>query len=234
MSASWILHRLYSQDPSSLGFLRHLSSLIRHDEEEHFLTSLQGSELARLVDFLDGVRTLLFAFYPATKGVLQSLGAISTNHKISRQCLRKLQAICDQNSTLPSSYILSDEIATADDGPIAHGDNIELLEGSCGGRKVSIIRPRAFSDDDETHRKVCVRYNASLYCIHLRISAVLQTLFKGAVIWKSLRHPNIVPFVGVTTSPLQIVSEWMPNGTLTEFIQRNPGANRIGLVSPFL
>ena len=52
--------------------------------------------------------------------------------------------------------------------------------------------------------------------------------------WKQLRHPNIVPFVGVTTDPLQIVSEKMSNGTLTEFVNENPGANRISLVSPLL
>ena len=52
--------------------------------------------------------------------------------------------------------------------------------------------------------------------------------------WKRLNHPNIVPFVGVTTDPLQIVSEWMPNGTLTEFVGKHPGANRIDLVGPSL
>ena len=52
--------------------------------------------------------------------------------------------------------------------------------------------------------------------------------------WKRLRHPNIVPFIGVTTDPLQIVSEWMSNGTLTEFIEGNTGVNRISLVSPSL
>ena len=59
----------------------------------------------------------------------------------------------------------------------------------------------------------------------------LQLFFKEAIIWKRLRHPNIVPFIGVTTDPLQIVSEWMPNGVLTEFLERNPGTNRIRLVS---
>jgi len=49
---------------------------------------------------------------------------------------------------------------------------------------------------------------------------------------KSLGHPNIVPFIGVTTNSLQIVLEWMPNGTLTEFVEKNPSASRIGLVSP--
>ena len=52
--------------------------------------------------------------------------------------------------------------------------------------------------------------------------------------WKQLRHPNIVRFVGVTTDPLQIVLEKMSNGTLTEFVNENPGANRINLVSPLL
>ena len=48
--------------------------------------------------------------------------------------------------------------------------------------------------------------------------------------WKRLKHPNIVGFIGVTRRPLQFVSEWMPNGTLTEYLDENPGANRIGLV----
>jgi len=58
MSTSGILHRLYSLDPSSLDFSRHLYCLIRHDEREQYLTTLQGPELARLADFLDEVRTL--------------------------------------------------------------------------------------------------------------------------------------------------------------------------------
>ena len=49
--------------------------------------------------------------------------------------------------------------------------------------------------------------------------------------WKRLRHPNVVPFIGITTNPLQIVLERMPNRTLTEYVDKNPGVNRIGLVS---
>ena len=62
MSAPWNLHRLYSLNPSSLDFLRRLHSLIRHDEEEQYLSSLQGSQLALLVDFLDEVRAVPSAF----------------------------------------------------------------------------------------------------------------------------------------------------------------------------
>ena len=48
--------------------------------------------------------------------------------------------------------------------------------------------------------------------------------------WKRFKHPNIVPFIGVTWDPLQFVSEWMPNGTLTQYLGKNPEADRICLV----
>ena len=66
MSTSWILNRLYSLDPSSLDFLRRLRSLIRIDEKEQYLSSLQGSQLTRLVDFLDEVRIIPSTFYQFT------------------------------------------------------------------------------------------------------------------------------------------------------------------------
>ena len=49
--------------------------------------------------------------------------------------------------------------------------------------------------------------------------------------WKRLKHPNIVPFIGVTRNPMQFVSEWMSNGTLRDYVNENPDANKIGLVS---
>ena len=54
--------------------------------------------------------------------------------------------------------------------------------------------------------------------------------------WKHLKHKNIVPLLGITTSPLQLVSEWMPGGELTEYIGKHPDANRLGLVDilPFM
>ena len=56
-----ILHRLYPLDTSP-NFLRNLHSLIQYDEKEQYLTNLQGSELARLVDFFDEVRALPLTF----------------------------------------------------------------------------------------------------------------------------------------------------------------------------
>lgn len=51
------------------------------------------------------------------------------------------------------------------------------------------------------------------------------------MVWEPLNHPNIVPFKGVTSEPLQLVSEWMPGGELRQYIRNNPHANVISLVS---
>ena len=62
MTTLWTLRCLYSLDTSSPDFLHRLYSLFHHDEDEQYLSNLQGSELDRLVDFLDQVRTLPSAF----------------------------------------------------------------------------------------------------------------------------------------------------------------------------
>ena len=49
--------------------------------------------------------------------------------------------------------------------------------------------------------------------------------------WKRLKHRNIVPLLGITPAPLQLISEWMPGGDLTEYIKKYPGADQLDLVS---
>ena len=55
-------------------------------------------------------------------------------------------------------------------------------------------------------------------------------LYQEAVVWKHLEHENIVPFLGITSSPLQLISDWMPGGDLTKYIKKHPDADRLGLV----
>ena len=40
--------------------------------------------------------------------------------------------------------------------------------------------------------------------------------------WKHLTHPNIVPLLGVTVSPFQLISTWMSGGDLPGYIEKNP------------
>ena len=48
--------------------------------------------------------------------------------------------------------------------------------------------------------------------------------------WKRLKHPNILPLLGVTLDPLQLISHWMPGGILPEYLKKNSDVDRLRLV----
>ena len=52
-----------------------------------------------------------------------------------------------------------------------------------------------------------------------------------AAVWKNLEHPNVVPLLGGTTDPIQLVSGWMPDMDLTAYTTDHPDADRLSLVS---
>ena len=50
--------------------------------------------------------------------------------------------------------------------------------------------------------------------------------------WKTLCHPNVLPLLGVKMDNKQfvMVSEWMENGNINEFVKTHGGVNRFELV----
>jgi serine/threonine protein kinase len=51
-------------------------------------------------------------------------------------------------------------------------------------------------------------------------------------VWKHLRHPNVLPLFGVTVSEhrFAMISEWMDNGNINKFIEKDEHVNRAELV----
>ena len=55
--------------------------------------------------------------------------------------------------------------------------------------------------------------------------------------WRFLRHPNVLPLLGVSMSEnrFAMISEWMSNGNINQFVEAHPKVNRFKLVrSPFV
>jgi hypothetical protein len=50
--------------------------------------------------------------------------------------------------------------------------------------------------------------------------------------WKALNHPNVLPLLGVvmTETQLAMVSEWMTNGNINQFVAAHRDVNRFELV----
>ena len=51
-------------------------------------------------------------------------------------------------------------------------------------------------------------------------------------VWGALDHPNVLPLLGVTMTEARfvMVSRWMENGNINEFVEANPDADRLQLV----
>jgi hypothetical protein len=61
---------------------------------------------------------------------------------------------------------------------------------------------------------------------------VPQAYLHKLIIWRCLRHPNIVPLIGTSLQfPVSLVSEWMTGGTVTAFLRGYPDWERSFLVS---
>ena len=231
MDTSQILRHLYSLNPSSPDFSRYLYHLIQSDGEDHYLSDLQGSDLIRLVDFLDRVRVPIPASIQFAKQTSQALTIIPTADDVSRLCLHKLQTICSHHGFLPSSHIISGGLTRVGDYAFASGGFADVWEGVHGNTKVCIKCPRITVRDRQDIEKVNDLHGTPIPRL-LNLTCVgTQAFYKEATVWKHLRHQNIVSFIGVTQDPLQFVSEWMPNGTLTQYLSENPGVNRVDLVS---
>lgn len=156
------LQSLYSLNTSFPDFSRQLHSLILRDEREHYLTSLRGSELTQLVNFLDEVRAVPSPLHKFAKRTPQALSVIPTTDDVARECIRKLQAICSRHGTLPSSYIVSGQISRVGDGPIALGTIADVWEGTHRSKKVSIKCLRSPLTDSKILKKVRILCGTSL------------------------------------------------------------------------
>ncbi|KDQ19810.1 hypothetical protein BOTBODRAFT_378531 [Botryobasidium botryosum FD-172 SS1] len=77
-------------------------------------------------------------------------------------------------------------------------------------------------------------YPVAMKCAHSSVpheTATRRTL-REMEMWKTLRHPNVLPFIGSVTlnSTLYLVSPWMANGDAREFVSRHPDVNRAAIL----
>lgn len=138
MSISRVLERLYTLDTFSPYFSRDLYWVIKTDEREQYLASLQGPELSRLVDFLYRVRSLIFSSFQPTKRSSQALGVPTISEVTRKTCLHKLQAICGYHRTLPSPCLVSGDLAQVGGHPATSGELSDVWEGTYHNSRVCI------------------------------------------------------------------------------------------------
>jgi hypothetical protein len=118
--------------------------------------------------------------------------------------------------------------------PVAGGGFGDVYEGTLvGGRKVAIKRARLHlqqGNDGCKVLKVGTFLNSNVLTLNVNGN---KHAARELYAWSSLKHNNIVGLIGLAQFRGQIamISPWMENGHLPDYISRNPDVDRIQLVS---
>lgn len=66
----------------------------------------------------------------------------------------------------------------------------------------------------------------------LHDSILLQRYYEDLTSWKRLDHPNVVLTLGASLDIAEfcVVSPWMPEGELLQYLLKHPEANRVAIV----
>ena len=137
---------------------------------------------------------------------------------------------CSRHRVIPKSMYIPD--CSKGSVVVEHGGFANVSRGKYKGRQVAIKVLRA-SIVHDLNTILSVSVPRSTCIVVLVWTKLLQRFCREAVTWKHLRHPNILPLLGVIMSEHQfaMVSEWIVNGDIDEFIRRDRHVNRIELVS---
>jgi len=110
-----------------------------------------------------------------------------------------------------------------------HCTEVDLL--TCGWANIKVARSQS-RFQEYTLRATLIRLpkyvtTRSLPKALSELNAIVQMFCKEVMMWKSLYHPNILPLLGVTLNDghFAMVSEWMTNGNINEFVEAHRNVN---------
>ena len=149
---------------------------------------------------------------------------------LRKKCLRILCRVCGQHALLPRSVQISLRYNRIN-APRYNGGFAEVWKTEHGGRNVAVKVLKVYATSDLVR---ITRVGSPVFqraCVG-QLTPTIQRFCKEVLAWKSLRHQNVLSLLGVmmVENQLTMISEWMVNGNINEFIRANRDANRFGLV----
>ncbi|PCH44160.1 kinase-like protein [Wolfiporia cocos MD-104 SS10] len=120
---------------------------------------------------------------------------------------------------LPRSYYLDLSSSRLDadlEILVASGGGGAVYKGTFARKEVALKAVTAAQSDNKTRE-------------------IAPGFIKEVILWKCIRHPNILPFLGVyqpdgKLNKRYIVSPWMENGEISHYLKSNPKVDRVKLI----
>ncbi|KAH8806761.1 kinase-like domain-containing protein [Flagelloscypha sp. PMI_526] len=125
--------------------------------------------------------------------------------------MRLLQLISTKHHILPPTLELLG--VQPSKYPFGGGGYSDVFEGTWNGTAVCVKRLRIY-------------LRAERNALEAEKAKVLQAFLKEAIIWKQLRHKNILPFTGVSITcfpnQMSLISPYMRNGDIMCYLAKHP------------
>lgn len=124
----------------------------------------------------------------------------------SRKCMKYLRSLVKKHRALPPSFLLNN-IAREGTNPVWGGGFADIWKGRIGSQPVCLKVLRIFMEHEDKEK-------------------LIHAFCHEALVWKQFRHPNVLPFLGVSTELFApsfcLVSPWLSNGDVIAFLKKNP------------
>ncbi|KAF9060402.1 hypothetical protein BDP27DRAFT_1301860 [Rhodocollybia butyracea] len=138
----------------------------------------------------------------------------NTDEKYRSLCMACIRKLSRAFNVLPPSLFLVN-IQREHPHPIRGGGYADIWRGKIGDQAVCLKVLRMYLESDEQIRQKL----ESDFC-------------HEALLWRQLRHPNVLPFFGVNTTLFGfcLVSPWMSNGDIVMYLKNHPDHNRRSVI----
>ncbi|KAF9033967.1 kinase-like protein [Hymenopellis radicata] len=132
-------------------------------------------------------------------------------------CLRCLRVLGRRYDLVPTSFFCRN-VKREGDHPIWGGGFADIWKGSM-----------AVDDTANFSKVVCLKV-LRFFITGDQRQELLKDCCREALVWRQLRHPNVLGFLGVNadlfTPSFCLISPWMANGNIMAFLQMHPEHNR--------
>lgn len=175
---------------------------------KRLLVDKEEQEGARKLELSDATRFV--------KLLDEALRAGGLDGKFRHPSIRYLARVCGWHTILPASMQISDYQRVSQYSRTVRSEG---WTGTRGDQQITIKVLTVYGSDDERRKRELTR----AFC-------------KEVITRGYLDHPNILPFIGamMVTEPghekYEFVSEFMENGEIGKFLEKNRGVNRLELL----
>ncbi|KAK7437402.1 Rho guanine nucleotide exchange factor [Stygiomarasmius scandens] len=188
------------QLPTTILTLRQPDELQREKEGSH-------RKIEAIISNKESYRIMLAQKGERAQQILDNLQNLydcpDTTPKLRSQIFTAIVRLSKLSGLYPTCLVL-DNVVKLGEHPVASGGFGEIWKGLIGDELACLKVVRIYGESD--------------------VQKLLKGFLKEAILWKQLKHPNVLPFLGLyflddTKQRICLISPWMEHGNLRQYLQ---------------